>query len=499
MFMIKTELVAILSTISPEDRRRMCLFLESPYFTDGKDTGKEKLLIEHIIGALSAQETSGPALEAEYIYKLLYPGRSFTPATMNNLIVQALAKVRQFIDAEMALRGLRPMASRRLHLDFFLDKGDLDLCDKYLKRLERETERKNSWDDLDFLLAWQAEDAKANYLGMLASATRDFNLKENLQALDDFYLIQRLNTLTTLFNLNSITPILSTEERKAYIQSIDACCESPIFRAPLVELSRMVLLFFHEEDEQAEVIFLHFMELLSEYERDLSPFHVRRMESFAYNFCVRRYHIDRYKNIFLSLFQRQIQPERLAQNHSILANEVLSWVKSALVMQQFDWVKTFLEAHRHRVRGSASSEDYYQFNMALYHFEKGEFEKVRPILTRPMFHEMNYKILFKTLEIKIFYEEGPESYDLLESKLQNLKVSLSRETKMTSDKAVRYRRFVNFVLQMHNLRQKDSTDQRRLSKILKAVRSDESVAEGNWIIRKLNALAATPKKPPSAP
>ena len=491
--MVHSELVAILRSFSQKEQRGLEQFLLSPYFAKGKDLADELKLASHVFAALAPGKPSENLLEPDRVFAVLYPGRAFNAPALNNLIGSLLKMVRQFIETEMLLGETRPIAKRTLQVNFFLQKEAFDLCQKYLKRLEEERKANCAQDEHDFLADWQAEEAKTIFLGLQSELTGDFNLKGSLRALEDFYLIRRLTTLTTLFNLNHLTPILSFEERENFIQDIDAWRGAAIFQHPVVQLSRMVLQIFHYEGKQAEAIFQAYMDLLARHEKELSLYYLERLESFAYNFCARRFQQDVYKKFLFELFKRRTHPDRLDRVSSFQANEFLSLVKLGILLKQFEWVAGFLERYRTGIVGIQPSEVYYQFNLALYYFATGRYDAARDIVIRQdNFHESHYKYFSKALGIKCFYETEKPGDTLVDGKLQTLKVMLSRESKMTPDKVKRYKNFVNLLLQINRQRQNAKPDAIRLQKIGDSLQDKKNTAEWGWLLEKLKELGWAP-------
>ncbi len=486
--MERSELVRTLKIFAEQDQERLLLFLQSPYCTGNLDTAQELALVRYIFETFKKGENGLVDLAGAQIYAALYPNRPFKRPTINNLASSTLRMIRRFMEEEVLSRMKRPVNEHASIIKYLSEKGAVDLCEKYINRSDRIEPLEETLDDLDFYLLWRAEDARSQYLGMHNLLTDDYNLQNCLSALDKFYLAARLNSLTNLFNQNRITPILSLEERQKIIDELAYWEYSPFFKHPLIQLYYKVLLFFHLDGEEADHAFDEFMEMLHVHEKALSPFYLKRMESFAYNYCVRRFTLEKYRNILFQLFQRWIQPERLAQYELIQSHELITMVQTGLAGKQFDWVHTFLESCKNRIQGAQPSEDYYQFNRAMLLFHQGKFDQAREIVVRLNFHEMQYKYHAKTLEIKLFFETGEKDFDLFESKLNSLNVGLSRETKMTKEKKKRYTQFVNFMMRLNRWRGQPDSDIKRLEKIREDVRNAQNTAEWRWLMQKLEQL-----------
>ena len=475
--MDNSELVATLRIFSSRERERLLLFLQSPYCTGEAETEKEIVLVRYIFESLQQQVNDGAlSIESEMVYDLLFPGKSFRRQTIHNLTTSTLKLVRRFMEAEVSARTKRPVQEYTAILQFISEKGDIELCNKYINRLDRSRNPEENWDDFDFYLNWRAEVTRSQFLGVHNQMTDDYNLRESLTALEKFYLTERFNSLSALFNQNRLTPILSPEERQAYIDELERWSDRPFFHHPLALLYRKVLLFFHQDGESAEQTFQSFMELLTLHEKKLSLYHLKRLEAFAYNFCARRFSNEKYRNILFDLFQRWIQPERLLSDETIPSSTLLSLIQTGLMSKQYAWVEKFNETYRHRVQGRQPSEEYYLFCRAMYCFHLGEFDTARNIIIRLNFHEIQYKYLAKALEIKLYYETGEEDFNLVESKLSSMAVTLHRERFMPKEKKKRYAQFVNFMMRLNRWRGQLEPDPKRLEALREDVRNAQDTA-----------------------
>lgn len=486
--MEKSELVNTLKVFSVPERKQLDLFLQSPYCTGVQDTTQELSLINYIFGVLADGQSGNGRLDRHLLYRVIFPDREFREQTLSNLASSTLKLIRRFIEAEMLKRMERTEREYSSVIQFLNEKGAIDLCEKYIKRLERTQKPEADWDNLDYYLNWRAEQVKSLFMGTHNQLTDDYNLRQSLVALKKYYLVEYLDTLTTLFNQNRLTPILSPEERQAYFSELENWSALPFFQQHLVQLYLKALLFFHLDGRPAEEAFQEFMQLLEENKAHISLYHRKRLEAFAYNFCARRFNEDQYRNVLLHLFERWIEPERLNANASIFANEILSLVTVGLAARQFAWVEKFLMTYRDHIQGGQPSEDYYQFNLALLLFYQGEFDRARDIVVHLNLPELQYKYLSKTLEIKLFFEAGADEYELVESKLNSLNVALSRENKLTKERKKRYTLFVNFMMRLNRWRGQADPDMKWLDKIAEDLKSAQNTAEWRWLTKKVEQL-----------
>lgn len=483
--MEKSELVSTLKLFSAGERKQFDLFLKSPYCTGVPDTQHEQALAACLFGALDDPAGTAGRFDNEVVYRQVYPGRDYKAQTLSNLASSVLKLARRFIAAEIEQQMGRPERENSNIIQYLTGKGAVELCEKYITRLERSQNPESARDDLDYYLGWRSEQAISRFQGNNNRLTDDYNLQTSLVALQKFYLAEYLNALSSLFNQNRMTPLLTPEQRQTYLDDLERWRDLPFFHGPLVQLYLKVLQFLHLDDPEAEKVFRDFMTRMEEFEAQLSPYHLARMEAFAYNFCVRRFTKMEYKDVVFDLFRRWIAPGRLNANIMVTANDCVSYVTTALAGGQADWAEQFLEKYRHRIKGAQASEAYYLFGKALLLFHRDKFEEALDIVLRLNFQEMQYKYMSKTLEIKLFYETGS---DLLDSKLNNLNVALSRENRMPPEKIKRYTQFVHFTQRIDRWRHHPDSDLKWLDKIAEDIKNAQNTVEFTWLTKKVRQL-----------
>ncbi len=489
--MVNSELVATLRVFSEPEKHSLELFLHSPYCTGGKDATKEWLLANQIFDALALGPDGAPGLKKKALYAAVFPQRAYVPQTINNLATSALKYVRKFIVTQMGQAFDRPVHNHMQLLHFFREKGDYDLCDKYLQRLERETAQNNSPDHIDLMQAWQAEEVKSDFLGMKTEQKGDFNLKESLAALDQFYLIKRLEVLSTIFNQNSLSPILHEQEVTEFIREVDCWAGKPAYNHPLVQLSRKTLVFLHSGDPGVEQVFEEFRTMLQAREASLSLYYLKRFESLAYNFCARRFREKPYREILFDLLRRRIHPDRLNKEGTIQHIELLSLIKTGIMGKEFELVQALLDTFKHKIKGPQPSALYEDFCQAFIYFYTGRFQEAYQLILQLNFHDTSYKYVHKMLEIRLLFEAAQKDFDLIESKLMAYRVALTRERNISQEKILVQRNFVNTMLHLNNWCRQPYKDWGQLEAIYQEVIDNPVRSERIWLIQKLKDLLST--------
>ncbi|MBK9337814.1 MAG: hypothetical protein IPM98_15185 [Lewinellaceae bacterium] len=489
--MLHSDLVEDLRIFSGNERHRLFLFLKSPYFIGKKEVEAEINLIQCIFQALSDTEVPVQiGLERERVFQVLFPGSPYNTRSLTKIANSALELVRAFIEAEMLhRRSLRPVGPYARLVDFFTERGAIEAATRYLKRMERVQETNNSKDVFELSDDWEAGNSKSKLMTVYSDIKDDVNLLATLQALETFYWIQRLDLLVPLFNLRNFKTILSDAEVDAILKEIDLEATAPWYSSPLGQLYRVTLKFLCDAGADGEVAFDTFMEIFSKYKAQIPEYHLKRFEQLAYNFCVRKFQIPKYREVLFDLYRSRYQSSSQAEEASIPASEFLSIFKTAIIQQQFEFARSFADMLRHKIAGIQPSEDYYQLSMALYLFAKREFDEARVIVTTLNFHDIAYRYLAKLLEIELLYEGGEPDYGLLENRLHAFRIMIGRETSLTGERVRCYDNFYKFTTRLDRLRKSTKKIKTRLQELHDEIEAVVDIYERKWLKKKIEELS----------
>ncbi|MFN0016387.1 MAG: hypothetical protein ACKVU2_17740 [Saprospiraceae bacterium] len=487
--MLNSDLVGNLRTFTKAEKNNLVLFLQSPYCTNGEDISKESALIRHVIDVLSdAKNTGGnDRLKKEVVHTHLFGNRSFNPNTFRNLQVSSLALIHDFIHAERQKNSTRQVGIQISLVQFFTEKGEIELASKYLQRMERTRSAKNSKDLTDFFLDLEAEDTKSSFMSAHTEIKDDINLLDALKSLETYTWARRLDLYLTLFSVLRSASIKSKEEIKAIIETTEASLQQPHLDIPLFRLHLLAMQMLDETGKTSDKFFASFMVELRMYRDSLSEYHLFRLEQTAYNFCVKNFNTPEYRDILFELHKSRLNLEP-ADAH-VLALEFLSNVKTGILGGQTDLVRSYIEKNRSQILGPQDAEHYYQFALAFYYFSIGEIGQSRKIVASlPNFYDIGYKYFSKLLEIKIFYEGGAGDRDLFLTRLHNLRMTLDREKSLNQEKRDGYINFLKYVLKLERLRLAEKPGKARLSKLLEDVEAEINMNERFWLKAKILAL-----------
>lgn len=486
--MIKADLVTILGRLTAEEHSRLLDFLRSPYFTQGRNLAEVITLVSQIYRAHASGQSEN--LEKKRLYAAVFPNQPFVFNKLEKLASETLKWVRRFIEVEMRGKSMRAEEGLILRGEFFMEKG----LDDFYWRVSEQLHAKwaaNSLhlDSQDYYLRWLAEKHKSEYLSERNTKKDDHNLRRLLNALDEFYLFERLQTSIFLLNQNRLASVLTREQCLSLSEGLDAARFIPFFEKPVGQILRCALALLSDEGDSPDQNFDTYFQLLNQYKDVLPEKILRDLETIAYNFCVRRYHRQpRYRDYLFELLNRFIESGRIYHNGFISAGMFQSVITFRLLRREFEEARQFIESHRHRIIGSQHPEEFYQFNLANYYFHVGQYNEALGILLRVSYEEMQYKFSSKILEIKILYETNSK---LLDSKIDAAKIYFYREQHIPQDKKEMYSRFVDFMRRL--IHPQTEVNLERAQKLLDEIRESPPIAEWPWLVEKTEQLVQKQK------
>lgn len=486
---LHSDLYADLQAFSDVDKQRFLLFLKSPYFIGRKNVAAETALIQYLFGAMTEpEEVREDLLDREKVYQLLFPGRVFRVREMTQVLSDAIDLARAFVEIEMLQRNTNTVGRYGRLVDFFTEKGAAPVAIRYSKRLKRAQERNHSTDVHDFWENWQAESAMTRFATMLSDFRGDLNLQNAVKALETHYWIQRLDFLMALFNLKNFNAVLTEEIIDQMVAGIEQAADRPWSGTPLGQLCLDAMRMLYRPAAEKDAAFLTFFDRFYHLKAQVSPYHVMRFEALLFNFCIQRFHENKYEGYLLRLYENRIKPQMEGDLSSILAMEFLGVVKLGLLRDKLDFVQKFVEMARYKIRGLQPSEHYYLFGKASCLFAERKYEEARAAISALEFQDNFYKFFSKILEIKILYEGGEQEASLLDAQLHAFRMLASRDSSLSKDKANGYKNFHRYMSRLVSFRYEPRQFVQRLQETRAELEAEEDIYEQRWLLAKIEEI-----------
>jgi len=345
--MLNRKLLEVLSHLTTSERKRLRLFLTSPYFNNGSHAADIVHLYDLIIRHDANEEH--PALSKESVFRMFFPDKQFrekTKGPLDALTSELFRLVRGFLsqtDLERENGELHQHLSlARFYRKFAYEERFWQTM-QTMRNIQLDTPLR---DARYFYDQFRVEEEELSFRGLYNSFEDDVNLNEVHKNLDIYYSILKLEFTCILehqrhgaqLDKYPPTPLL-----KAVLQLSE---EGAPLDTPVNRIYRLALKLIQSPETEESLETLEYM--LRQYEplisiekfKDLRTFHrflwgqryLKSGDNFSLHqtFGIYREHLAKGYFYFDGLIP-----------HSAFRNLVMS----ALILGEFAWAKNFLDTH----------------------------------------------------------------------------------------------------------------------------------------------------------
>ncbi|RMF20889.1 MAG: hypothetical protein D6765_16270 [Bacteroidetes bacterium] len=468
--MENSKVVRILQALEPEELRQLGKFLRSPVHNRREDVIR---LFDYILGWLKGQRKS---LQAPRVAKAVF-GQAPEKMQPLHYVASYLLKVvedflawREWHSDEVTRRYYLMRAYRKRHLD----KPFRRTASQTRSAHDRQPLRDISYHYRRYQMMLEQYE-QAHKLGRIA----EFNLQELVYAQDTTFIAEKLKNACILLSHQAVT-------RKDYdtgflpqvLQYLDS-------RPALLEVPAIALYYFSfkalsevEEDHHFERL-----KALQRTHRRLFP--LEELQSFytiAINYCIRR--INRGEERFLQevfeLYRSGLEEGVFLDRGIISPFTYTNIIFAGTRLNQYEWVEQFIHRYRKHLPPE-QREDLFHYNLARFHYEKGDYERAMPLLQRIEYKDLLHNCVAKTMLAKMYYEL--QELDSLSSLLQSFSVFLYRAQKLGYHRE----NFLNFVRSLRRLLSLPP-DRQAADRLRTRIQSTQRITEKNWLLQQLERV-----------
>ncbi len=468
--MKNSKVVRILKALEPEELRQLGKFLRSPIHNRREDVVR---LYEYILGWLKGQRKSlQPARAAKAVF-----GKPLENAQELHYVASYLLKVvegflawREWQSDEVTQRYYLMRAYRKRHLD----KPFLRTAAQTRAAHDRQPLRDISYHYRRYQMMLEQYE-QAHKLGRIA----EFNLQELVYAQDTTFIAEKLKNACILLSHQAVT---RKDYDTGFLPQVLQYLES---RPSLLEVPAIALYYYSfkalsdvEEDRHFERL-----KALQQTHRLLFP--LDELQSFytiAINYCIRRINRgdERFLQEVFDLYRSGLEEGVFLDRGVISPFTYTNIIFAGTRLKAYNWVERFIHRYREHLPPE-QCEDLFHYNLARFHYEKGDYERAMPLLQRIEYKDLLHNCVAKTMLAKMYYEL--RELDSLSSLLQSFSVFLYRAKKLGYHRE----NFLNFVRSLRRLLSlppnRQAADQLRAK-----IESTLRITEKNWLLQQLELL-----------
>lgn len=479
------KLFSLLASLTPSEGEGLSAFLRKVDAPAVLIPLGESLLDHHPAYCLDEQAW-------QRVYAAMWPGEYFRPDRLRNRLSQLYQWMQTYL-AELALAH-EPELRQRLYLSELQRRGLARNFEIELKAARQSQE--NTITDEGFFHQYQLAELANGYYGLRELRTEDDNLLQKLSWLDHYYFLVLLRESCELLNRSQI--LGKTYAERVPRERLESLPQRPdLWEVPLIRAYYRVFEML-SQPERAEP-FAQLKSLLEAEANRFLPNEARALYRHAQNFCIRRINRGqpRYLAEVLELYQTQLASGVILVNGQLAHTDYKNISTAALRLKDFDWARQFLDQYRERVPAS-HRENVYQFCLASFHYETGDYEQVLRLLREVSFTDDFYQISARLLMLRTLFERG--DWEALPYSVDALVQYLKRNRTVSRTVRNHYLAFLSYLKKLTRLADQrfsiadDQWESQRqaLAQQLAEVRG---VTHLSWLRQQAEALRVTPAAP----
>lgn len=467
--MKSSKLVTLLGSLTKIERREFDKFLHSQYFNQREDV---RLLFQFLL--LDMEQDDG-SLAKEKAFSAIYPGKKYDEKQIRYTMSFLYGLLRQYL-TQKELEA-NPIQQQLLTIKALRKRKVQKLFDAEWQATKKELDsmpQKNI--DTHYYSYSLHNEQLLDAIAKSRSATPGFT--ELSKELTNFFLANVLHHACLSKSYQTIAKLNYTPELLP--QVLEHVSNNDYSKVPAV------LTYFHcyqmLAGEEALNGFRHLMEDIEHLGKHFTKHELKDLHILALNFCIRKVnegHED-YKPELFKLYKSGLSNGVFLEDGQLSRFTYKNIVASGLGLNQFDWVKNFIEEHK-AFLDKKYRQSSYCFNLALYHFKKEEYTDAMLLLQQVGTDDLLNNLNARRILLRIYYDLG--EWEALHSLLDSFQNYIYRK------KDLGYHRefYLNLIRTTRKLIHLDLHDKRLVSQLRSEIESKENVYEKTWLLEKLGA------------
>lgn len=471
------KIIQLLTSFSKGELKSLTRFICSPYFNKN----------QKLIDLYAYLFPFGPTFESTKLtesgaYKHLFGNEPYNESRLDRLFHMLFKLVEKFIEHESLQQN--PEVGFTLRLGHYIHRNQSLFLEQQLKAfrqwLKTHPPQHYPMEYARFIL----ERTQSNFLHRQTQYNQeDVNLTEAMNALDQYYLVEKLQLASTMYNRQAI---ISVAYQPSFIDCIISEMQGNIESfPPIVQIWYFVYCLVKNPDSkeiyfQLKNILLDKLDLLNA-EDGLA------LISFLQNSVPKAitHNSPIYFQEYFDLYQVQIQQNwLLSPTGTILENVFKNIVTVGTKIGKIEWTKEFIASYQDCLE-TESREDMLAYSHGLLAFTEKRYKEALKLSFQASQRNIFLALSCRRLQLKIYYEQ--EDWELLFSNINSFRVYLHRLTKLSPRHKEVNISFLNFLNKLAKLHHKQATTEKYQALHLE-VKNTSLLPERYWLLEKTSSL-----------
>ncbi|HNR20082.1 MAG TPA: hypothetical protein PKN75_03965 [Bacteroidia bacterium] len=297
--------------------------------------------------------------------------------------------------------------------------------------------------------------------------------------LDTHFVLHKLKLFCEAANYSNI---LSAEFDLLFRKEIIAIVESGYFNDV-----KPVMVYYHVlmtlTKPQEEKHFSELQKLVAEAGNNFDSLELMELYHYLKNYCTRKINTGNllYRKKLLKIYKGMLAEKNLFRKQWLSQWDYKNAVTVSLREKEYSWTKDFIENYNgHLV--ATERKNAYRFNMAAFHFAKGEYKEAKRMLQFVDLNNVFYRLDARLMMLKIYFEL--DDMDGLHFQIASFNKFLYRNNQLSDYQKSIYSNLlkaVNKLTQAFNNRA-------QLKKLVTEFNDAKDIADVQWLKEKANEL-----------
>ena len=476
-------IIQFLKTFDKKEMKDFEKFVASPFFNKGRNY----LPLLKEIGRFHPDFNSGK-MTREYIYSRLYPGKKYSEKTMKNMNSALVGLAEEYIVQ---------IKSRERKINYYITLAD-ELQDRKMFQLSEKAYEnsmklleKSGFEPYYFYNSFMFWRTKTYFYQLSGAAAKNIDVLSKEYTYFIYYVISMFSLITekTYVYKYNINAVFDVELMKKFVHNFEDVIRH--LKEKNYELSGIILLYYNIIkmflNEFDENVYYEIKKTFKDNIEKFSRIQKFRMYATLHNAIARLSVLDNKKYLMESfaLFKDMAQFGLLniKPGAELNIDLITSIVKVALNVEEYDWLKKFIEDHIDKVP-LKFRKCVYNYAHANLCFENRDFSGAQEYLMKVKQETFSFKYDTKVLLLKIYYEL--KYLEEARSLADSFKHFVSENKSVSEEKKPKNSNFVKFCSEL--LKCAEENNMFEAGQLKTKLLNTDQCRSKEWLLEKIDEL-----------
>lgn len=478
--MYQNKAIQILKTFTAQEMRQFADFVQSPYFNKNERLVRLFDILYECHPAFDA-----PVIERHNLFKAVFGEDVLLEEQKLRYLLSDLTKL---LEEFICVRAVDEEELLKYHLLLYsyrqreLEKPFMSTLKQAEKVLEEWSKRDVSHAFYQYLI----EEDKYRFSSVQKEHLLDSNLQMVVDNLDKYFILNKMRYSAEIINNRNVVAI--NYRLFLYEEIMNHLRNNPLDHVPAAKVYYNVILTLTDPENKRH--YENLLALLDEHKDIFSHDELFDMYVYAKNFCIRKInngHTEFMQELF-GLYKVLLNNRVIFRENYLSQWDYKNIVYLGLRLEEYDWVKKFIHDYNQHL-DPRYQRNAYTFNMAYFHFFRGEYDQTLTMLRSVEFTDVYYHLDSRSLLLKTYYElEATEAFLSL---VDSFKVYIKRNKQIPANQKKNYNNLIKFVSKLYKWK---LNPKKSLDDIAEELERTKPLADVIWLRKKLEEARAEEQK-----